>query len=231
MGIGRPQKSSNGVPTRWVSLFCIASFFLGILVVNRFCLSPFFSCGIFKDLVFLKWLAFRFVAYLNRIWKAYLWWWFCFCAFVALFIGWRILHGLLWNHMQNVIFCVDFDCYFMKFMTSSWNSCKRLGLFVVLALCVYRISSYRWGGGDCTFSLLVWYQIMNWKMCIPAGARRLLTWANCNQHGKQNYSHYIHWHQKIVFFFFRHKCWWRHELIAISMENRMILITFIDIKR
>ncbi|KAB5521829.1 hypothetical protein DKX38_026148 [Salix brachista] len=35
MGIGRPQKSSNGVPTRWVSLFCIASFFLGILVVNR----------------------------------------------------------------------------------------------------------------------------------------------------------------------------------------------------
>uniref|UniRef100_A0A6N2NJ10 Hexosyltransferase n=1 Tax=Salix viminalis TaxID=40686 RepID=A0A6N2NJ10_SALVM len=36
MGIGRPQKSSNGVPTRWVSLFCIASFFLGILVVNRF---------------------------------------------------------------------------------------------------------------------------------------------------------------------------------------------------
>uniref|UniRef100_A0A6N2K5U4 Hexosyltransferase n=1 Tax=Salix viminalis TaxID=40686 RepID=A0A6N2K5U4_SALVM len=36
MGISRPQKSSNGVSTRWVSLFCIASFFLGVLVVNRF---------------------------------------------------------------------------------------------------------------------------------------------------------------------------------------------------
>ncbi|KAL9345734.1 hypothetical protein Peur_060587 [Populus x canadensis] len=36
MGISRPHKSSNGVSTRWVFLFCIASFFLGVLVVNRF---------------------------------------------------------------------------------------------------------------------------------------------------------------------------------------------------
>lgn len=35
MGLSRPQKSGNGVSTRWVSLFCIASFFLGVLVVNR----------------------------------------------------------------------------------------------------------------------------------------------------------------------------------------------------
>lgn len=35
MGLGRPPKSGNGVSTRWVSLFCIASFFLGVLVVNR----------------------------------------------------------------------------------------------------------------------------------------------------------------------------------------------------
>ncbi|KAF8033408.1 hypothetical protein BT93_D2116 [Corymbia citriodora subsp. variegata] len=35
MGLGRPQKSGNGISTRWVSLFCIASFFLGVLVVNR----------------------------------------------------------------------------------------------------------------------------------------------------------------------------------------------------
>ncbi|WRX17886.1 Glycosyl transferase [Theobroma cacao] len=36
MGLSRPQKPGNGVSTRWVSLFCIASFFLGVLVVNRF---------------------------------------------------------------------------------------------------------------------------------------------------------------------------------------------------
>ncbi|KAB2067003.1 hypothetical protein ES319_A09G197200v1 [Gossypium barbadense] len=36
MGLSRPQKPPGGVPTRWVSLFCIASFFLGVLVVNRF---------------------------------------------------------------------------------------------------------------------------------------------------------------------------------------------------
>ncbi|KAK8680063.1 hypothetical protein V6N13_109018 [Hibiscus sabdariffa] len=36
MGFSRPQKLGNGVSTRWVSLFCIASFFLGVLVVNRF---------------------------------------------------------------------------------------------------------------------------------------------------------------------------------------------------
>lgn len=36
MGISRPHKSSNGVSTRWVFLFCIASFLLGVLVVNRF---------------------------------------------------------------------------------------------------------------------------------------------------------------------------------------------------
>ncbi|KAG8658976.1 beta-1,6-galactosyltransferase GALT31A isoform X2 [Manihot esculenta] len=36
MGLSRPQKTSNGVSTRWVSIFCIASFFLGVLVVNRF---------------------------------------------------------------------------------------------------------------------------------------------------------------------------------------------------
>ncbi|XVF51180.1 hypothetical protein PTKIN_Ptkin04bG0163700 [Pterospermum kingtungense] len=36
MGLSRPQKPGNGVSTRWVSLFCIASFFLGALVVNRF---------------------------------------------------------------------------------------------------------------------------------------------------------------------------------------------------
>ncbi|WCJ26661.1 Galactosyltransferase family protein [Euphorbia peplus] len=35
-GLSRPQKPINGVSTRWVSLFCIASFFLGVLVVNRF---------------------------------------------------------------------------------------------------------------------------------------------------------------------------------------------------
>ncbi|XP_022762177.1 beta-1,6-galactosyltransferase GALT31A-like isoform X1 [Durio zibethinus] len=36
MGSSRPQKTGNGVSTRWVSLFCIASFLLGVLVVNRF---------------------------------------------------------------------------------------------------------------------------------------------------------------------------------------------------
>ncbi|GMI71646.1 glycosyltransferase of CAZY family GT31 A [Hibiscus trionum] len=37
MGLSsRPQKPVNGVPTKWVSLFCIASFFSGVLVVNRF---------------------------------------------------------------------------------------------------------------------------------------------------------------------------------------------------
>ncbi|GMI76544.1 glycosyltransferase of CAZY family GT31 A [Hibiscus trionum] len=36
MGFSRPQKLGNGVSTKWVSLFCIASFFLGVLVVNRF---------------------------------------------------------------------------------------------------------------------------------------------------------------------------------------------------
>ncbi|KAB1207757.1 putative beta-1,3-galactosyltransferase 6 [Morella rubra] len=36
MGLSRPHKAGNGVSTRWVSVFCIASFFLGVLVVNRF---------------------------------------------------------------------------------------------------------------------------------------------------------------------------------------------------
>ncbi|KAK0586733.1 hypothetical protein LWI29_011468 [Acer saccharum] len=40
MGLGRPQKGANGVSTRWVSLFCIASFFLGVLVINRFWAIP-----------------------------------------------------------------------------------------------------------------------------------------------------------------------------------------------
>uniref|UniRef100_A0A2P2JRJ8 Hexosyltransferase n=1 Tax=Rhizophora mucronata TaxID=61149 RepID=A0A2P2JRJ8_RHIMU len=40
MGIGRPHKPSNGVSTRWVYLFCIASFFLGVLVVNRLWAIP-----------------------------------------------------------------------------------------------------------------------------------------------------------------------------------------------
>ncbi|KAB5534920.1 hypothetical protein DKX38_018135 [Salix brachista] len=91
MGISRPQKSSNGVSTRWVSLFCIASFFLGVLVVNR-------------------------------------------------------MENLTWSLMKsyaNILFCVDFDCYFMSLRAFSWNPCKRLGLFAVLVLCVYRISSYR----------------------------------------------------------------------------------------
>ncbi|XP_021816515.1 beta-1,6-galactosyltransferase GALT31A isoform X2 [Prunus avium] len=35
MGLSRPHKVGNGVSARWVSLFCIASFFLGVLVVNR----------------------------------------------------------------------------------------------------------------------------------------------------------------------------------------------------
>lgn len=35
MAAGRAQKPSNGVSMRWVSLFCVASFFLGVLVVNR----------------------------------------------------------------------------------------------------------------------------------------------------------------------------------------------------
>ncbi|CAB4310737.1 unnamed protein product [Prunus armeniaca] len=34
MGLSRPHKVGNGVSARWVSLFCIASFFLGVLVVN-----------------------------------------------------------------------------------------------------------------------------------------------------------------------------------------------------
>ena len=37
MGLSRPHKVGNGVSTRWVSFFCIVSFFLGVLVVNRFC--------------------------------------------------------------------------------------------------------------------------------------------------------------------------------------------------
>ncbi|EEF43468.1 beta-1,6-galactosyltransferase GALT31A [Ricinus communis] len=40
MGLSRPQKPTNGVSTRWVSIFCIASFFLGVLVVNRFWTIP-----------------------------------------------------------------------------------------------------------------------------------------------------------------------------------------------
>ncbi|KAJ8763800.1 hypothetical protein K2173_003582 [Erythroxylum novogranatense] len=40
MGFTRPQKSNNGVSTRWVSLFCIASFFFGVLVVNRLLAIP-----------------------------------------------------------------------------------------------------------------------------------------------------------------------------------------------
>lgn len=39
MGVGRAHKSGNGVSTTWVSVFCSASFFLGVLVVNRFSLS------------------------------------------------------------------------------------------------------------------------------------------------------------------------------------------------
>ncbi|KAK4601117.1 hypothetical protein RGQ29_010622 [Quercus rubra] len=40
MGLSRPHKAGNGVSTRWVSLFCIASFFLGVLVINRFWAIP-----------------------------------------------------------------------------------------------------------------------------------------------------------------------------------------------
>ncbi|GMJ00478.1 glycosyltransferase of CAZY family GT31 A [Hibiscus trionum] len=36
MALSRTQRPGNGVSTRWVSFFCIASFFLGVLVVNRF---------------------------------------------------------------------------------------------------------------------------------------------------------------------------------------------------
>ncbi|XP_039056682.1 beta-1,6-galactosyltransferase GALT31A-like [Hibiscus syriacus] len=36
MGLSRTQRPGNGVSTRWVSFFCIASFLLGVLVVNRF---------------------------------------------------------------------------------------------------------------------------------------------------------------------------------------------------
>lgn len=35
MGLSRAHKTANGVSTRWVSFFCIASFFLGVLVINR----------------------------------------------------------------------------------------------------------------------------------------------------------------------------------------------------
>ncbi|XWS38127.1 hypothetical protein CRYUN_Cryun19dG0103600 [Craigia yunnanensis] len=35
MGLSRPQKPGNGVSTRLVSLFCIVSFLLGVLVINR----------------------------------------------------------------------------------------------------------------------------------------------------------------------------------------------------
>ncbi|KAL0016154.1 hypothetical protein SO802_003223 [Lithocarpus litseifolius] len=40
MGLSRPHKAGNGVSTRWVSFFCIASFFLGVLVINRFWAIP-----------------------------------------------------------------------------------------------------------------------------------------------------------------------------------------------
>ncbi|PON61128.1 Glycosyl transferase [Trema orientale] len=40
MGLSRPHKVGNGVSTRWVSFFCIVSFFLGVLVVNRFWDAP-----------------------------------------------------------------------------------------------------------------------------------------------------------------------------------------------
>ncbi|KAJ0049618.1 hypothetical protein Pint_14792 [Pistacia integerrima] len=40
MGFNRPQKVANGVSTRWVSLLCFASFFLGVLVINRFWAVP-----------------------------------------------------------------------------------------------------------------------------------------------------------------------------------------------
>ncbi|CAN6713388.1 unnamed protein product [Malus baccata var. baccata] len=36
MGLSKPHKVGNGFSGRWVSLFCIASFFLGVLVVNSF---------------------------------------------------------------------------------------------------------------------------------------------------------------------------------------------------
>ncbi|KAH9718850.1 Beta-1,6-galactosyltransferase GALT31A [Citrus sinensis] len=35
-----PQKAANGVSTRWVYVFCIASFFLGVVVINRFWAIP-----------------------------------------------------------------------------------------------------------------------------------------------------------------------------------------------
>ncbi|KAL5551495.1 hypothetical protein UlMin_001671 [Ulmus minor] len=40
MGLSRPHKVGNGVSTRWVSVFCIFSFFFGVLVVNRFWADP-----------------------------------------------------------------------------------------------------------------------------------------------------------------------------------------------
>ncbi|OWM72235.1 beta-1,6-galactosyltransferase GALT31A isoform X2 [Punica granatum] len=40
MGVSRAHKPGNGISTRCVSLFCTASFFLGVLVVNRFWAIP-----------------------------------------------------------------------------------------------------------------------------------------------------------------------------------------------
>ncbi|KAI4343172.1 hypothetical protein MLD38_027706 [Melastoma candidum] len=41
MGVGRAHKGGgNGVSTKWVSLFCISSFFLGVIVVNRLWVIP-----------------------------------------------------------------------------------------------------------------------------------------------------------------------------------------------
>ncbi|KAI4303589.1 hypothetical protein MLD38_039198 [Melastoma candidum] len=41
MGVGRAHKGGgNGVSTKWVTLFCIASFFLGVIVVNRLWVIP-----------------------------------------------------------------------------------------------------------------------------------------------------------------------------------------------
>ncbi|CAK9167466.1 unnamed protein product [Ilex paraguariensis] len=36
LGTRPPHKGGNGISTRWVSVFCIASFCLGVLVINRF---------------------------------------------------------------------------------------------------------------------------------------------------------------------------------------------------
>ncbi|KAK9197559.1 hypothetical protein WN944_012742 [Citrus x changshan-huyou] len=50
MGVSRPQKAANGVSTRWVYVFCIASFFLGVVVIN----SEGWSCYLTMILLYVE---------------------------------------------------------------------------------------------------------------------------------------------------------------------------------